>query len=403
MVLELAILLLLALLFYAWVLYPLMLAAFMHGRKLSVSPGGRSAGPRSVAVLLAAYNEEDHIGVRLQNLVETTAPLVAAGIPVEIHVGVDGSTDRTAALARDWAGRAPNIHTHEFPVRRGKVSVLKELVQKVGADVVVFTDANTFFHNDALQRLLAPFRDATVGGVCGRLVLRPREEKSSTPPERSYWDWEARLKEYESRLDSCLGANGAIYAIRRELFWRDIPNNTRVDDFVIGMKVREQGRRLLYEPAAVAEEDLPDSRHEWRRRVRIGTGDYQALVFCRRCLLPRFGRFAWMFWSHKVLRWFTPHMVIAVALLAAVGVVFPSRTSRLPWLAPAVVCVLAAGLVTAWAGRLLEGAQWARTRCFRPLGLWSHFVTMQLALFAGFLKFCRGNLEGTWERTPRNG
>ena len=90
----------------------------------------------------------------------------------------------------------------------------------------------------------------------------------------------------ESALDSCLGANGAIFAIRKSC-WPVIPDNTFVDDFVIGMRVREQGVRLVYDREAMATEELPRSvGHEMTRRIRIGAGDLPALFLCWRSLLP---------------------------------------------------------------------------------------------------------------------
>jgi len=109
------------------------------------------------------------------------------------------------------------------------------------------------------------------------------------------------------------------YALRRELFWREIPENTIVDDFVIVMKVCEEGRRMLYEAGALAYEDLPETvEDEWGRRVRIGAGDYLAVALCRACLHPRYKRFAWIFWSQKVLSWFTPQ-ILALFLLVSLA------------------------------------------------------------------------------------
>ncbi|MCX7591401.1 MAG: glycosyltransferase, partial [Kiritimatiellae bacterium] len=323
---------------YAWLGYPVLLclvAVWRHRSNGDRLPCPISAPVERVAVLLSAHNEERHIIARLENLLmavahtRRTVPFLAA-CRFDIYVGCDGCTDGTAAAAREVAARHTGIHVFEFVERRGKVAVLKELVKlSAPSCFLVFTDANTVFREDALAVLLRPFADSRVGGVCGRLILRPvcttgnGEDESvaqpdmAVPPEGFYWQWENRLKELESRVDSCLGANGAIYAIRRELFWHDIPENTVVDDFVIGMKVREQGWRMAYEPLAVAEEELPGMEHEWRRRVRIGAGDFQALSLCRRCLLPRYGLFAWAFWSHKVLRWFTPHLLLMSLLVSS--------------------------------------------------------------------------------------
>ena len=261
-------------------------------------------------------------------------------------------------------------------------------------DVLVFTDANTVFLEGAMEKLLKHFDDSEVGGVCGKLILRSQGVAGRGAPEGVYWRWEAGLKERESLIDSCLGANGAIYAIRRELFWSGIPDNTIIDDFVIGMKVREAGMRMVYESEAIAEEDLPDQRDEWGRRVRIGAGDYQALKLCSTCLGPNFGRFAWMFWSHKVLRWFTPHILLLL-LFVSLALVLQGAGSVLARIVMVGLgTIFACGLV----GTMTRGNE---SGVFALCQLCDHFVAMQAALFVGFLKFCRGGLKGAWERTGR--
>lgn len=400
----------------------------MAAYRLRTSPqastsAGSQAALNGVAILFAAHNEQEHIAARLENLVAAVEELrqVATTIPcgkVEVYVGCDGCTDRTVAIARETAKTQPMIRVYEFIDRRGKVAVLKDLMRlSAPSDIVVFTDANTLFRPGALPALLRHFADPTLGGVCGRLVLLGRTlaetGSGSAPakanrPEGYYWLWENRLKEWEGRLDSCLGANGAIYAIRRELFWHAIPENTIVDDFVLGMKVREQGRRMLYEPGAVAEEELPATEHEWRRRIRIGAGDFQALVFCRRCLLPQYGVFAWSFWSHKVLRWFTPHLLLCALVLAIVVLLSANRTSTPVSSMGELGRIVAGGYLVFFGLGLLATGGARLMRRFGPirgtlslLAVADHFLTMQAALLGGWLKFCRGDLKGHWPRTPR--
>ena len=391
MFLESAILILLAVLAYAWVGYPLLLRVCTSRRTVRYARDAVPAADecRSIAVLLSAHNEEKHIGARLRNLLDLDYPRER----VAIQVGIDGSTDGTSRIAGEWAAGCPRIHVTDVAERGGKIAMLKRLAVGSGAEILVLTDANTVFERDALRKLMRHFDDPDTGGVCGRLAF----DGGGGSAEGLYWDWETRMKERESALDSCLGANGAIYALRRELFWTRIPDNTVVDDFVLGMKVREQGFRVVYEPAARATEEIPDRHDEWRRRVRIGAGDFQALGLCRRCLMPRYGRFAWMFWSHKVLRWFTPHMCVAVALLSL------GRLAFLPVArggATVPVTVLGGAgvfLLCALAGRL-SGSGRGLSRLLRGC---DHFAAMQAALLAGFFRFCAGGLEGHWTRTPR--
>ncbi|NQT92727.1 MAG: glycosyltransferase, partial [Lentisphaerae bacterium] len=386
---------------YAWIGYPAFILCLGSRRRRKRNVEGPDAAV--TAALFAAHNEEAHIEERLRNLVSLEPALAS------IHVGVDGSTDRTADIAKAFAEKEPRVHVHEFPEQRGKSAVIRDLVSVCGEgpdkpEILLFTDANTFFRPDALGHLLAAFAESDVGGVCGRLVFHSGDATGghAAPTSEGFlWRCETGLKAGESRLDSCLGANGAIYAIRRELFWHDFPANTVVDDFVIGMKVREQGYRMVFESEAVADEELPGTSGEWTRRVRIGSGDFQALVLCVRCLCPRYGVFAWMFFSHKVLRWFTPHTMVLFGLASFL------LLYRHGWGEPGVrgsmggtlgSLVVGTTLALWGVGRLLRGVA---SRFAAPLRFVDHFMTIQAALFAGFLRFCAGDLKGYWRRTER--
>ena len=380
-----------AVIVYAWFLFPALLH-LLSRRRAATSVASGVPLP-SVALVLSAYNEETHIARRVRNLLEMDYPSCSW----RAFFGVDGSHDRTAAEAAAAAAGHPQVAVMNFAENRGKVAVLKDLVSRVrqetpAAEILVFTDANTDFEPQALRLLVAPFADRTVGGVCGKLLFVQRQ--GGKTDEGIYWKLENWLKERESDIDSCIGANGAIYAIRASLFWSDIPSNTIVDVFVIGVKVREQGYRMVYEPRAVAVEDLPEEiHHEWKRRIRIGAGDYQAIGFCRGCLLPRYGVFAWVFWSHKVLRWFTPHLMVAGLALAVAGAV-----GNEPSLGMVMLSGYAALAATTLLGFALRESSIPAARLVRAV---QYFITMQAALFVGFLRFCRGNLEGRWQRTAR--
>ncbi len=391
---------LLVILAYAWIGYPLVM--MVAGR---IRPGPRQIGKRGeycppVVILFSAHNEETVIRQRLENLAALDYPADR----IRVLVGVDGGTDRTAGIAREWADSHPNVEVVVRENNQGKTAMLKLLSGSAmppapvpgaaggGAPpVLAFTDANTMFAPDALRHLVAPLSDPRVGGVCGRLIFLDPEDGMETR-ENLYWRAETLMKHAESRLDSCLGANGAIYAMRAELFWSDIPDNTIVDDFVLGMKVREQGFRMLYEPRAIAREPTPARiGEEWRRRVRIGAGAFQAMGLCGPCLRPGYGRFAAFFWSHKILRWFTPHLMILLAVSALLCAWSGERISVLTGQATLAAGAVFAGLAVA--GRLL-GTK-SRLKAF------DYFASMQAALFAGFLRYCRGGLQGAWERTAR--
>jgi cellulose synthase/poly-beta-1,6-N-acetylglucosamine synthase-like glycosyltransferase len=407
--LNILILFIVGLLVYAWVGFYLIIRAAAERKLCDVDTGRLSAEGNKlpqVAVIISAYNEASVIGRRVRNLLKLNYPAEL----LRVYIGCDGCSDTTAEEARAAADGDPCINIIDFKQNRGKVSVLKDIVRRISEEteshrssLLVFSDANTDFSADALLKLVRHFCDDSVGGVCGRLCFVKDGDADENPAEEGlYWRMETRLKIWESAVDSCLGANGAIYAIRPELFWDGIPPNTIVDDLVIGMKVRELGFRMLYDPEAVAREELPESHDEWGRRVRIGAGDYQALNLCRRCFSPRFGTFAWIFVSHKVLRWFTPHLLIVLyslciylSICGLSGEISLLQAASAIVLSTAITAFLACGAV----GTVLRKR--ASGRFSGICVACGHFIAMNAALFVGFLRLCRGDMSGTWKRTPR--
>jgi cellulose synthase/poly-beta-1,6-N-acetylglucosamine synthase-like glycosyltransferase len=240
------------------------------------------------------------------------------------------------------------------------------------------------FGADTLRKLARHFANPRIGGVCGRLVFHGDNSETDEGP---YWKLETYLKMRESALDSCLGANGAIYAIRRSC-WPQIPDNTFVDDFVIGMRVREQGLRVIYDMEAVATEELPQSvGYEMIRRVRIGAGDFQALFLCWRSLLPWHGFYSIAFWSHKVLRWIAPFLMIT-ALVSDVA------------LQPHPLFAVLLALQLVFYALAFFGA-FMRKRKIVLFSAPYYFVTINLALLFGFFRFITGTQQAAWKRTAR--
>ncbi|MEF8788140.1 MAG: glycosyltransferase family 2 protein, partial [Planctomycetota bacterium] len=267
----------------------------------------RTHSQPSVSIIMSAYNEETVIQRTLESCLNSDYPADR----LEVVVGLDGCTDDTEERARQYEDRG--VRVLNFNERRGKISVLKDCVRRATGDIIVFTDANTRIEPDAVQKLIRHFENPQIGAVCGELRLERSE--SGENREGFYWRYEVALKTLESRLNGVLGANGSLYALRKELF-PDLTPDIVTDDFVIPMKVKQQGYDVTYDPEAVAREKVAGSAgDEYRRRVRIGAGNWQALRHCASLLLPWKGFASVSFWSHKVFRWLTPFLLV-VALLA---------------------------------------------------------------------------------------
>ena len=208
-----------------------------------------------VAVIVTAYNEEDSIERRLENLRALEYPPEL----LELVVTSDASTDRTEELAE-----ATGATVIRNP-RGGKVAAQNAAVRATGAEVVAFSDANATWAPDALRKLVRNLADPRVAYVCGRLRL---ETPDGSNKEGVYWRYELVTRAGESRLGSVTAGNGAIYALRRSDYAEVDPRFGH--DLALPYLVVQHGRRAVYEPAAIAfERPTPTNETEYRRKVRM--------------------------------------------------------------------------------------------------------------------------------------
>jgi cellulose synthase/poly-beta-1,6-N-acetylglucosamine synthase-like glycosyltransferase len=391
---TLVVLVCLGLVAYTYLGYPILLAAWtglreaLEGVRFVMGGPDRRARRRddrwpSLTVAFSAWNEADCIRQKIENALALDYPPER----LEILVGCDGCTDRTAELARAAGG--DRVTVIELSPRAGKASVLSRIVPRARGDVLLLTDANVMLDAGAAKALARHFHDPSVGAVVGRLRLYNRVRRDYE--ESIYWKYETVLKYYEGKLGCVLGANGGIYALRRLLF-QPLRPSTITDDFVVPVRVATRGWRVPYEPEAVAfEETTEDVEREFGRRARIGAGNWQSIALVPDLLDPRMGFLHFAFVSHKLLRWLAP-LFLGVALILS----FPAaaRDGGLMWL------VLAGQL--ALYGLAAAGRLGARGRLRRLASAAHYFVSMNVALAVGFWRFARGTQRAAWQRTPRD-
>ena len=383
-----------ALIAYTYIGFPLLLAGFAHaraGRRESPPPSGEQAIqpargeahdetetnlPR-VAMVVAAFNEEAVIAGKLANTWAIDYPADR----FELWIGSDGSDDGTDAIVN--ACQDGRLRYRPFATRRGKISVLNDLLAEVDCDVVVMSDANTLYEPDSVRKLVAHFADARVGCVSGELGLT---QGGGVSGEGLYWKYEGWIKRNESRLGFLIGCNGGIFALRPSCY-EPLPKSTIVEDFVLTMRILERGYRVVFAPEARASEPpCASSRAEMIRKVRIGAGGYQALGLTGRLLLPGHGLKAFAFWGHKVLRWTVPFFYLAA--LAANAALWQSTGFRALLGLQAVAAAIALLAYN-------TGIAPALPRWTRPI---SYFYLMNYSLLCGFLRFMTRTQRVTWDR-----
>ncbi len=303
---------------YVYAGYPLLLALWsaLAGRPARKRPAGDRSPLPAVSVVVAARNEAARLPARVSNLLEQSYPS-----PIEIIVVSDGSTDGTAAALAPFGDRVRLI---ELP-RGGKPLALNAGAAAARGDILVFADARQRFSPDAILALVSNFADAEVGAVTGELILDcelpaegPVRSSSVADGVGLYWKYEKRLRRHESRVHATLGATGAIYAMRRQL-WRPLPAETLLDDVLAPMRVVLGGKRVVFEPRARAYDRVaPNGPAEARRKTRTLAGNYQILSLEPRLLVP-FVNPVWLqYVSHKIGRLIVPWALVAAFLSSAV-------------------------------------------------------------------------------------
>ncbi len=368
-----------ALLVYVYLGYPALAWA---RAALAPPPAPGIAAPPVVSVIVVAHDEADRIAARIDNLLALDYPRDR----LEILIASDGSTDGTASLVRAYT--QDGVAVHAFAARRGKAAVLNDVVPRARGAIVVLADARQRFEPNTVRALTRPFADPAVGAVSGELILTEAPDGPAVSRGVGvYWRYEKLIRKSESRVDSTVGATGAVYAIRRELF-APIPEDTLLDDVLIPLHIVRRGYRVLFEPAARAWDRVAASaEEELARKVRTLAGNFQLFWRAPWLLDPRRNRIWLATVSHKGLRLLGPVLhagaFVASAALAGVSSFYA-----------AVLVAQAAFYGMALGGHATRNAPRRNTLLSVPYVV----CLLNWATVVGFFRFCTGRQRATWAR-----
>jgi cellulose synthase/poly-beta-1,6-N-acetylglucosamine synthase-like glycosyltransferase len=336
--------------------YPVVMALVARGRR----PRAPADAPLpSVAVMVAAHNEETVIGRRVANLLELDYPREL----LQVIVTSDASTDRTEELAE-----AAGARVIRNP-RGGKVAAQDRAVRETESELVAFSDANATWAPDALRALVRPFADPKVAYVCGQLKLLAPD---GTNREGLYWRYEMAVRSAESRLSSVTGGNGSIYALRRSDYVEVDPRFGH--DLALPYLMVQHGRRAVYEPGAAAfEKPTPSNESEYRRKVRMF--EHCWLIVLRGRMLGRLGPlYTLQIVSHRFLRYLSGilHLVLLATSIALV---------THGWVYDIVLAAQLLLLAAAAAG----------------VGIARYYVLVTWATVVSLVNYLRRGVPATWE------
>jgi len=262
-----------------------------------------------VTMVIAAYNEEAVLAEKIANCLSLTYPADR----IRFLFGSDGSSDRTNQIL--GAIGHPQIQVRLFPERAGKSAVLNRLVEEVEDEILLFSDANSIYRPDAVEKLVRHFSDPLVGGVCGKLRLISTWRDPGGQAEGLYWQYENLIKQAEGVIRSVISANGSVFAIRRA-FFQPLPTARPAnDDLLLTFEVLKQGAVVRYEPQAQVEEvTSPCMGGEFTRKIRISSLNFNGLPEMAKLLSPRHGFTALALLSHKLIRWLVPFLAIGMLI-----------------------------------------------------------------------------------------
>lgn len=295
-------------------IYPVVLCFAQSRRRTRTIP---NAPLPHVTLVISAYNEAGVIREKIENSLALDYPADR----LEIMVISDGSDDGTNEIAREYAHRGVVLRRQE--PRGGKSLGLTRFVPRARGEVIVFSDANAMYEPDAIRKLVRHFGDEKVGFVVGH--QRYVEEGSpASSSESLYWRYETAIKVWEGRVGSVVCGDGAIYAIRSELF--EPLREDDINDFYLPLRIVAKGYRGVFDEEAICyERTAEDFAGEFRRKARIVNRSLRAVIRVPAALNPfRVGVFAFQLFLHKVLRWFVPVFLLA-ALVSSGWLAFYGR------------------------------------------------------------------------------
>ncbi len=351
-----------ALLAYAQVGYPLLLAALARVRRPPATGVIAPGEVPTVSLIVAAYDEGAVIGAKVTNALALDYPRDR----LEVIVASDGSADGTVSEAR----RAGADLVLDLP-RGGKIRAQNAAVARARGDVLAFSDANSTWEPGALRTLVAAFDDATVGYACGQVQFVIDPTHPGTNQEGLYWRYEMALRTLESKLGSITAGNGAIYATRRDSYIEVDP--VMGHDLSFPFNMVKRGWRAVYVPAARATEKMvPSIEGEFARKRRMMSHAWP-IVLRGGLLSPRgyTPLYALMLVSHRLLRYAAPFLhVVAFATSGALAGTSATYAVAFGLQLALLGCALLAGAIRL--RPLLVARYYVLTTASVAAGLWDH-------------------------------
>jgi len=382
----------LAIVVYTYVGYGALLYLLLCVKRLLCKPQKEPVLPNDnqlpdVTLMICAYNEEDIIGEKMENIRQIDYPADRFCI---MWV-TDGSNDRSNELLKEY----PEVTLVYSPERRGKAAAMQHGLRENKAEYVVFTDANTMLNTNAIREIIRQFMKPNVSCVSGekRVIARVNGQVAAEG-EGLYWKYESTLKRWDSELYSAMGAAGELFAVRMS-HYRPAPSNALLDDFMMSMLIVRDGHRIAYTSEAYAMEyGSADMHEESKRKRRIAAGGLQSIWWLRSLMNPfKHPMVSFLFVSHRVLRWsITPFALVALIPLNIALALMNAGTVY------TVIGILQALFYAATLTGWLQARTGHKSKLFY---IPYYFMFMNVNVFRGINYLSTHHQSGAWEKAKR--
>ena len=291
------------LILYCYFGYPLAIALLA---KYFPKPVRKSPYEPTISVVISAYNEEDVIKRKIDNLLSINY----LSDKMEILIGSDGSSDNTNNILSSYTDHRLRIYINNE--RHGKMKTVAKLISMAKGDIIVFNDTRQILDANAIANLVANFTDPAVGCASGELILEDKDGGATAKGINAYWEYEKFIRNQESTVHSMLGATGAFYAIRKNLY-KEGPANIVLDDMYTPLRIIQQGYRAIFDGSAHAYDKAAHTpKEEHNRKARTLYGNYQIFGIFPDLFNPFVSPIAIQFFSHKFLRVIVPFLMLAL-------------------------------------------------------------------------------------------
>ena len=378
----------LAIVFYAFVGYGIVLYVMVLIKRLIKKniPQSKILFEPDITLVIPCFNEADILVEKINNCTQLDYPTAK----LTLVFITDGSSDNSIKVLQQY----PFIKILHENRRAGKTAAENRAMLFVNTPYVIFSDANTMLNKEAVRNIVKHFANDMVGCVSGeKRIITDTSDSASAAGEGIYWRYESLLKKLDSELYSAVGAAGELVAFRTSLY-KDLPEDTLLDDFMQSMQMAAAGFKIVYEPEAYAVETASANvAEELKRKVRICAGGWQSIsrlsstLSCSRTPLLYF-----QYISHRVLRWtVTPFLLITIFIIN----IFLLTNSNFFYQ------VLGIGQILFYAASIIGYVLENRRLRFKPLFVPYYFCVMNYAVVAGLKRYLSGNQKATWDKAQR--